>query len=160
MDRKSFFKNILLGIGAAIVPHAVLKAIPVKDNTYPVEGLVTLWVEVFYFSGYDEKGEPTYTKEIPEWYSNQIQPYEEKLRELKTVTAKEYYFREYESNPIYDKLKESMNDELHQIAYKPTIRTMPKDARPYHLINDPNVLFDQLVKKFKMRQKGQRNVLY
>jgi hypothetical protein len=32
MDRKSFFKNILLGIGAAILPNAVLKSQKTEDN--------------------------------------------------------------------------------------------------------------------------------
>lgn len=51
MDRKSFFKNALLAIGAAVVPNVILKAIQPSPKIY--EGLfVQLDKQKFYWSQY------------------------------------------------------------------------------------------------------------
>jgi hypothetical protein len=88
MDRKSFFKNVLLGIGAAIVPNVILKAIQPSPKIY--EGLfVQLDKQKFYWSEYP--------------YQDGVMPLYDEMQEMlgnsdRMVEAREFYWAEYDSD--------------------------------------------------------------
>jgi hypothetical protein len=103
MDRKSFFKNALLAVGATIVPNVILKAIRPSRKIY--EGLfVQLDKSKFYWMEWqsdnisivDESGEsyPLQESEVVNFdgykdgkavfSTNQNNPFEERLRAVKT----------------------------------------------------------------------------